>query len=186
MLIQTYHAIPATPKSSHFQIKLNMFEDMEAQNTFPDNSNRKHSSVAPNSPARMMRSMRRFVDRIYQRRQEDDFGRVFVDGKSRINAPIPNQYLPHRSRRPSEEPLLSKARPVVSIVPETPGPTPAPNDTSLERDPETEEALIRCYALAAAVTTWCFLQPFILFSVVAHFRKCVRSFYCTLDTRVDI
>lgn len=49
--------------------------------------------------------------------------------------------------------------------------------TGNERRPahpaRTEHALLRCFALAAAVTTWCLLQPFILFFLAAHFKKYV-------------
>lgn len=40
----------------------------------------------------------------------------------------------------------------------------------------TERALCRCFALAAAVTTWCLLQPLIVFYVIAHFKQYAQSF----------
>lgn len=35
----------------------------------------------------------------------------------------------------------------------------------------TERALVRCFALAAAVTTWFLLQPVIVFYVIAHYKQ---------------
>lgn len=39
---------------------------------------------------------------------------------------------------------------------------------------QAERALVRHVALAAAATTWCVLQPFILFFVIAHFKQYVH------------
>lgn len=57
-------------------------------------------------------------------------------------------------------------------------PTLADTEDSLvafDAHTQAERALIRHVALAAAVTTWCILQPFILFFVIAHFKQYVQA-----------
>lgn len=44
-----------------------------------------------------------------------------------------------------------------------------------DADIKADKALVRHVALAAAMTTWCILQPFILFFVIAHFKQYVHA-----------
>ena len=59
----------------------------------------------------------------------------------------------------------------------------APPSRPLHFASDAERALYRCFALAAAVTTWCLLQPFILFYILAHFKR--STFHpCSHNSRV--